>query len=135
ANAVDDRRVVERVGDDGVLLAEERLEEAAVRVEARRVEDRVLHAEELRDRVLELLVDVLRAADEADAREAEAALVDLALRGGDHLGVRGEAEVVVRAEVEHLALGRAFTLASADRGALRRRDDALFLEETGFANL
>jgi hypothetical protein len=35
ADPVDDRGVVERVGDDGVVLAEERLEEAAVRVEAR----------------------------------------------------------------------------------------------------
>ena len=55
-DAVDDRRVVERVGDDRVLLAEQRLEQAAVRVEARAVEDRVLGAEELRDRGLELLV-------------------------------------------------------------------------------
>ena len=48
ADAVDDRRVVERVADDGVLLAEQRLEEAAVGVEARRVEDGVLGAEERR---------------------------------------------------------------------------------------
>jgi hypothetical protein len=46
ADAVDDRGVVERVGDDRVLLAEQRLEQAAVGVEARRVEDRVLGAEE-----------------------------------------------------------------------------------------
>jgi hypothetical protein len=39
--------VVERVRDDGVLLAEERLEQAAVRVETGRVEDRRLGAEEL----------------------------------------------------------------------------------------
>ena len=56
-DAVDDRGVVERVRDDGVLLAEERLEQPAVGVEARRVEDRVLGAEEARDGRLELLVD------------------------------------------------------------------------------
>jgi hypothetical protein len=49
-DAVDDRRVVERVGDDRVVLAEQRLEQAAVGVEARAVEDRVLGAEEGRDR-------------------------------------------------------------------------------------
>jgi hypothetical protein len=36
ADAVDDRRVVERVADDRVLLARQGLEQAAVRVEARR---------------------------------------------------------------------------------------------------
>ena len=45
-HAVDDRGVVERVGDDRVLLAEQRLEQAAIGVEAGGIEDRVLHAEE-----------------------------------------------------------------------------------------
>ena len=76
ADAVDDRGVVERVGDDRVLLAEQRLEEAAVRVEARRVEDRVVRPEERRERLLELAVAVLRAADEAHGRQAVAALVE-----------------------------------------------------------
>jgi hypothetical protein len=49
ADAVDDRRVVERVGDDRVLLAEQRLEEAAVGVEAGPVEDGVLGPEERAD--------------------------------------------------------------------------------------
>ncbi len=47
-DAVDDARVVERVADDRVLLVEQRLEETAVRVEAGRVEDRVVHAEKAR---------------------------------------------------------------------------------------
>ena len=45
-DAVDDAGVVQFVRDDGVLGAEKRLEQAAVGVEARRVEDRVVHAEE-----------------------------------------------------------------------------------------
>ena len=46
-HAVDDAGVVQLVGDDRVFGAEERLEQPAVGVEARRVEDRVLRAEEL----------------------------------------------------------------------------------------
>ena len=46
AHAVDDARVVQRVADHCVLLVEQRLEQPAVRIEARRVEDRVLGAEE-----------------------------------------------------------------------------------------
>ena len=49
-DAVDDRGVVERVADDGVPLVEQGLEEAAVGVEARRVEDGVLGAEESGER-------------------------------------------------------------------------------------
>ena len=99
-DAVDDGRVVQRVGDDRVLLVEERLEQAAVGVEAGRVEDRVLGPEEARDGRLELLVDVLGAADEPDAREAEAPPLEPVPGGPDEVGVVGKAEVVVRAEVE-----------------------------------
>ena len=42
------------VGDDRVLRAEERLEQAAVGVEAGAIEDRVLGAEEAREPLLEL---------------------------------------------------------------------------------
>ena len=48
ADAVDDGGVVELVGDDGVFVVEQRLEQAAVGVEAGAVEDRVLGAEETR---------------------------------------------------------------------------------------
>ncbi len=53
-HAVDDRGVVQRVGDDRVLLRQQRLEQPAIGVEAGGVEDRVLHAEERRDLRLEL---------------------------------------------------------------------------------
>ena len=112
ADAVDDRGVVERVGDDRVLLAEQRLEEAAVGVEARPVEDGVVGAEEAGDGLLQALVEVLRAADEAHAGEAEAVRVEGLLRGGEHRGVRGEAEVVVGAEVQHLLRRRRARLVS-----------------------
>lgn len=103
ADAVDDRGVVEGVGDDGVLGAEDRLEDAAVGVEAGGVEDRVLLAEEGREAGLQLLVHLLRAADEADGRHAVAPAVERRVGGGDDLGVVGQAQVVVGAEVQDLA--------------------------------
>ena len=66
--------MVQLVGDDGVLGPQQGLEEAAVGVEAGGIEDGVLHAHELGDARLQLLVDVLGAADEADGGEAEAPL-------------------------------------------------------------
>ena len=79
---------------------EQRLEDAAVGVEAGAVQDRVLLAEEGGQPRLELLVHLLGAADEADRGHAEAPAVERLLGGGDDLGVVGQAEVVVGAEVQ-----------------------------------
>ena len=103
-DAVDDRGVVERVGDDRVLGLEQRLEHAAIGVEAGGEEDRVVLAEPARDPLLELAVQRLRAADEAHRGHAEAEFVERLARRRDELRVVGEAEIVVGAEVEHLAL-------------------------------
>src|SRR5437660_10340340 len=62
ADAVDDARVIEGVRDHSVALIEQRLEQAAVGVEARGVQDHVLGAEEAGELLLERLVARLRAA-------------------------------------------------------------------------
>src|SRR3546814_12532525 len=79
AHAVDYRAVVERVGDDRVALAQQRLEQAAVGIEAGGVEDRVFGAEELGDGAFQLLVQILGAADEAHRSHAEAVRVQRVL--------------------------------------------------------
>ena len=124
ADAVDDARVVERVRDDRVLLAGQRLEQAAVGVEAGRVEDGVLGAEEGREPALELAVHGLGPADEAHRGHAVAVAVERGVGRGDDRRVVREPEVVVGAEVQHLA-----AVLEADHGILRRGDDALALEE------
>ena len=63
----------------GVLFVEQRLEHAAVGVETGGEQDRVVLAEVLRDRLLELAVQRLRAADEAHRGHAEAEVVERAL--------------------------------------------------------
>ncbi|ESX35128.1 hypothetical protein X764_27755 [Mesorhizobium sp. LSHC440A00] len=45
-HTVDDRGMVQRIGNDRILLAEQCLEQAAIGVEAGAVEDGVVHAEE-----------------------------------------------------------------------------------------
>ncbi len=100
ADAVDDRGVVQRVGDHRVLLAEDGLEQAAVGVEARGIQDRVLGAEEGAQPLLQLAVQRLRAADEAHRGHAEAEAFQPLARGGDQRGMVREPEVVVGAEVD-----------------------------------
>src|SRR5262249_47121930 len=102
-DAVDDAGVVQLVGEDAVLVAEDGLEEPAVGVPAGAVEDGAVLAEEGGDGGLELLVQVLGAADEADAGHAVAVALEALPGGGDDGGVVGQPEVVVGAEVEDLA--------------------------------
>jgi hypothetical protein len=117
--------VVELVGDDRVALAEEHLEHPAVGVEARGVEDRRLGAEEGRQAIFEQGVLGLGAADEAHRCHPETPLVEGRLGCGDDVGVIGQAEVVVGAEVEH---GRRPTT-DADVSRLRRGELTLPLVE------
>ena len=97
--------MVEGVADDGVVGGEQRLEEAAVGVEAGGVEYGVLGVEVVGDGFLQLLVQVLGAADEAYGAHAVAALVHGLLGGLDQARVVAQAQVVVGAEVEHFARG------------------------------
>src|SRR5207237_8288082 len=124
-HAVDDAGVVERVAHYSVALLEDGLEEATVGVEARGVEDGVLGAEEAGQLRFQLLVHVLRAADEAHRRHAVAVMLEPGARSGDDFRMVGEAEIVVGAEVQHLAAAL-----DADFRSLGALDDALALEAT-----
>jgi hypothetical protein len=129
ADAVDERRMDQAIRDHHVVLAEDGLEDAGVRIHAGGEEQRVLGAEELRDLVLQLAMDVLRAADEAHRAHAEAALFEPLVRRRDHVRMRGEAEIVVGAEVQDLLLLGTFGEFDFDLRALRRADEALLLVE------
>ncbi|MCU1555299.1 MAG: hypothetical protein JWM13_2785 [Arthrobacter sp.] len=133
-DAVDDRGVVQGVGDHGVLRAEEGLENAAVGVKATGEQDGVLRAEELRDTFLQGQVQVLGAADEAHAGHAEAPLVHRCLGGGDDLRVVREAQVVVGAEVQDVGAGIA-DLSGLDPVGLRGINVPLGLKQAGAADL
>jgi hypothetical protein len=97
--------------------------EAAVGVEAGGVEEGVLGAEEFRDLGLQLLVQILGAADEAHAGHAEAVRIQRILGGLDDVRMIGQAQIVVGAEIQHLAAVGQF-----DLGGLRAGDDAFGLE-------
>ena len=124
ADPVDDAGVVQGVADDRVLRPEQRLEEAAVGVEAGGVEDRGLHAEEARDGLLEAGVHRLRAADEAHGGHAVAPLLEGPAGGRHHLRMRRQVEVVVGAHVEHAA-----PVGELHPRALRPGDRVLDLEQ------
>ena len=81
--------------------------------------------EEFRERGFKLLVNILRAANKAHARHAEAMRVERFFRSSDQRRMIGETEIIVRAHVEH-----AFAARDRDVRVLRTCDDALGFEET-----
>ena len=76
-------------------------------------DDAIVFAQVPRDRELELAMQGLRAADETHRGHAEAEPVERRPRRRFDLGVIGEPEIVVGAEIDHLAAG------DADAAALR----------------
>ena len=127
ADAVDDRGVVQAVGNDRVLFSQQRLEHAAIGVETGGEHDRVVLAQVFRDRLFKLTMQRLRAADEAHRGHAEAEFVHGAARRGDDVGVVGEAKVIVGAEIDRFAL--ALRGGDIDASALRPGQQPLALRE------
>jgi len=77
-----------------------------------------------------LFVDALRATDKPHARATVAPLFKRPLRSDSDFGMLSEAEIIVRAQIEHrLAIG------DADRRALRRHDHAFVLVSAGSADV
>ena len=124
ADAVDDRRVIQRIGNDGVVLGEQRFEQTAVGVEAGGKQDRVLRTQECRQALLELAVNALGTADESDRRHSEAPAFERGRGGRYHFGMIGESKVVVGAQVQELAR---IAVGDGDVCRLRRCDHKLLL--------
>jgi hypothetical protein len=102
--AVDDAGVVERIGDDEVVLAEHRGDGAGVGGEAALEHHHGLDVLERREPALELHVQFHRPGDGADRAGADAVLRDRVERRLFQLRMRREAEVVVRGEIDHRAM-------------------------------
>mmetsp|Transcript_64028 Transcript_64028/g.165306 ORF Transcript_64028/g.165306 Transcript_64028/m.165306 type:complete len:265 (-) Transcript_64028:15-809(-) len=122
-DAVDDRGVIQRIGDHGILGPEDGLEDAGVGIEAAGEEDGVLCAVELADGSLEILVDVLRAADEADRTQTKAVASERLLARLDQGRVARQTQVVVGAKVQH----RPLPVLNGDHAGLWAGDDSLHL--------
>ena len=122
-DAVDDRSMVEAVGDNGIVLSEQRFEQTAIGVETGGVEDRILLAEIVGDLVLERTVEIACAADEPHGCHAEAVTIHRLLGGSDQRGMIGETKIVVGAEIEDFERP---SIARHPDMALLRRDDRPF---------
>src|SRR5207248_9521190 len=99
-DAVYDARVIQLVADHRVLFAEQRLEQAAVGVEAAAIKDGRVGLEKRRERRLESRVHALRAADEAHRRHPEPVAREAVPRRAGKARIVGEPEVIAGAEID-----------------------------------
>jgi len=81
-DAVNYGGVIQLIGDDRVLGAENRFEEAAIGVEARRIKDCIVRFEKRAYARFKFLMDLLCAADEAHGGHAVAPLGESFRSGG-----------------------------------------------------
>src|SRR5690606_8171189 len=126
-DTVDDGGVVELVADDGILRPQQGLEQPTVSVESGAIQNGVFHAQEMRQALLQRLVQILGAADEANGTQAEATLRQRGTRGFQYFWMRRQAQIVVGTKVNEFA-----AILRRDGTALGRRNDALRLEQARF---
>ena len=124
-NAVDDAGVIQFVADYRVLVGQERFEQTAVGIETGWIKNCVFGSEEFGERGLQLLVNVLRPANETHACHSKAMRVERFFGSGDERGMIGETEIIVCAHVEH-----AFAAGDRDVRILRASDNSLRFEKT-----
>ncbi len=98
-NAVNNRGVVEFVGNDGVLFRQQRFEQAAIGIECCRVENGVFHAEKFRNFGFQFFVNVLCAADEPHRRQTKAVRIYGRFGGFNNRRMRRKPEVVVGTKI------------------------------------
>ena len=118
--------MVKLVADNGVAFAEDGFEEAAIGVEARGIQNGVFRFQKITDFFLERLVQILRAAYEADGSEAKPVFIERFMRCLDERRVIGEAEVIIGAQIDHLA-----PVGETHERALRAGDEPFALQQAG----
>ena len=99
-DAVNDGSVVELVADHRVLRGQDRLEEAAVCVEAGGVQNGVVRSEEFGYALLELFMDILGSADKPYGRHTKPFLVIGSLGSFDQPRAVAESEIIICAHTE-----------------------------------
>ena len=121
--------MVQFVANHGIVGREQCFKQAAVRVETGRIKDGVFGAKKVGESLFKLLMKSLRAADKADGSEAVAPLIERFVSGSDYFRMVGQAEIVVRAEIQNFAPG------DYDMRVLWRFNLALALFQPRFANV
>ena len=104
AHPIDDGRMVEGIADDGIVFIQQGFKQAGIGIKTRAIQNGILGTEKFGNRSLQLLMQVLRAADKANRCHAEAVIPQGLYSGINNVFVIGQAQIVVGAEVKYLSL-------------------------------
>ena len=129
ANSINDARMIEFVGNDGVVLFEQRFKQSAVGVKARSVKYRVFRSQKGAKLGLQLFMNGLRATDKTHARQPIAPLIQGFARRTHNRRMVSQAEVVIGAHVQYTGLTAHTHFSLLGAGHL-----TFALIETGFFN-
>lgn len=94
--------MVQSVGNYGVLGAQNRLEQTGICVKTARIKDGVFETQKAGQACFQVLVNALGAADEPYGRHTIPIPFKRVLPRFDQIGIVGQAEVVVCAQVDHI---------------------------------
>ena len=130
AYAVDDARMVQFIRDDGIALIQNRLEQPAIGVKTRAVQDRIRHPEKFAQPAFQLLVNLLRPADEAHRCQPVTPAFKRLPRGLNNLRMVRQTQIVVGAQIQDALL-----CAQINVCILRARENALGFVQPRFSNL
>ena len=106
--AVDDRGMVQRVGNDEIFFAQHRRDRSRIGRKAGLEDHAGFHILEARDLFFQLHVDLHGAGDGAHRARSDSVLARRFKRRFAQLGMRGQSEIIVRGEIDDfLAVERA----------------------------
>ena len=115
--------MVERVRDHRVFWSQKRLKQSPIGVKAGCEEDRIIHAQEVRQTCFKIAVQILGAADKPDGGHAKPVIGHRAFGGFDKGRMIGQAQIVVGAKVDHL------TVVDSDRATVGRGDEPFLFHQ------
>ena len=100
--SIDDRRMVQLIGDDEIFLAQQRRNRSRIRRESRLKHHARFHVLEARDLLFQLHVQRHRPGNRAHRARSHAVLLRRLQRRFAQLGMRRQPQVIVRRQVDHL---------------------------------
>ena len=123
-HTINNRRVVQCVGDNGVFRAQQRFKQATVSIKAGRVENRIFHPQECRQFLFKLFMAVLSAANKTHRSHAETVRIHSRLCRRNQIRMIRQPEIVIGTKVNDVA-----SISHSDICLLRRRNNALFFKQ------
>src|SRR5690625_3090667 len=114
AHPIDDGRVVELIGNNGILRAKKGFKYSRISIKCCSIQDRIFHPEKFGYSLFQLFMNGLGAADEPNGRHAVAVRVNRVFGRLNYTRVRREPQIVVGTEINDF-----LSCSGVDNGSLR----------------